>query len=886
MADRELPDFPLKLLKWFCKPAYHSDIEGDLLELFDRRVEKVGLRKAKWLLLKDVLLLFRPGIIRSFNIKPNLMFRENFKIAYRQMLKQRGYAAIKIGGFALGVAACFLIVLFIKDELSYDRHYPDVERIYRIYVDYHIDGEISGGASLPPPLTAAILDEFPEVEDAARLNSFSTLYGPGSNQFRRADQQQNTYEEGFAYADQGILDILQPPMLYGDVATALSEPNSIVITEEKANKYFPNENPLGKTIILNDKVDQPFEIRGVLADVSVKSHLQFDFYLSMAGHEFWPGEQSNWSINLYNGYLKLKPNVDAAAFEQKLEYISRHYIGPAEVEKGYYENLDAFLAGCQLRLQPINEVYLQSTVDNILDSYKHHGDIRLVWLFGIIALVVLLLASINFINLSTAKSANRAKEVGVRKVLGSARRSLINQFLTESFLYTFLALALGVLIAYWFLPFFNQMAAKTITFPRKELWVWPSLLAAAIVIGFLAGLYPAFYLSGFKPVETIKGKLAKGRNKQRIQNHLIVFQFTATIILIVSTITINRQMSFILNKDLGFDKDQILLLHGAQTLGDKIPTLKEELLNLTGVESVSVSDYLPIEEGKRSTWPTWIDGRKEIDQPINIQKWVVDHDYLKTMGVKLIAGRNFDKDMPTDGKATIINQSMAQKMNVENPIGTFLIDGRQEPSVIIGVVEDFHFESFKRKITPLRMVLENSPETISVRASSEDIHSLLPNLTSLWDQFSPNQPIHYSFLDERFAVAYDDVKRMQWIFSSFSLLAIVLACLGLFALAVFMAEQRNKEMSIRKVLGASVANIFQLLTQNFLVLILISFCIAAPLAWYLMKRWLEDYHYRVDINAGVFVFAGLIVLLIALTTISYQAIKTATVNPAEAMRKE
>ena len=491
MSNIDPPDFPLKLLKWFCKPAYHRDIEGDLLELFDRRIENVGLRKAKWLLFKDVVLLFRPGIIRSFNIKFSFMLKENLKIASRQMAKQKGLTGIKIGGLALGIAACLLIILFIKDELSYDRHYPDVERIYRIYAEYHFDGTASGGASLSPPLTTAILDEFPEVEAAARINSFVTLDGPGSNQFRRADQQQNTYEEGFAYADQSILDIFQFPMLYGDAVTALSAPNTIVITEEKANKYFPNENPLGKTIILNDNIDRPFEITGVLARVPTNSHLQFDFYLSLAGHEFWPEEQNNWTVNLYDCYLKLKPNIDAAAFEQKLEHISRNYLGPAEVGKGFYESIEAFLAAFQLRLQPVNEVYLLSAADNIFDNYEH-GDIRLVWLFGMIALFVLLLAGVNFINLSTAKSANRAKEVGVRKVLGSARRALVNQFLTESFLYTLFALISGVGIAYWFLPLFNQMAAKSMILPWKELWFLPTLFAAAILIGVLAGLYPRF----------------------------------------------------------------------------------------------------------------------------------------------------------------------------------------------------------------------------------------------------------------------------------------------------------------------------------------------------------------------------------------------------------
>lgn len=889
MGHSTPPDFPLKLLKWFCKPEYHPDIEGDLLELYDRRVGTTSLRKARWLLLKDVLLLFRPGIIRPIHlfksVKPNFMLRENLKIVRRQMLKQKGFTAIKIGGFAMGVTACLLIALFIRDELSYDQHYPDADRIFRIYADYNIEGEILGGTSFPAAMTNTILQKFPEVEAVARVTSFSTLDGPGSNQLRRADQQQNTYEEGFAYADQGILDMLQPTMLYGDVATALSSPGSIVITEEKANKYFPNEDPIGKSIILNDRVDRPFVISGVLADTPTRSHLQLDFYLSLAGHEFWPGEQSQWMSYFYDCYLKLKPNTEVAAFEKKLELISRNYFGQTMVKNGSAESVDDFIARFRLRLQPITDLYLMSTVDNIRDGYTH-GDIRMVWLFGTIAFFVLLLAAVNFINLSTAKASSRAKEVGVRKVLGSARTYLINQFLTESLLYTFFAVLLGVLAAYVLLPFFNQMAAKSITFPWGALWFLPSLLVATLVIGLLAGLYPAFYLSGFEPIETIKGKMAKGQKRQGLQNRLIVFQFTTTIILIVGTITIHRQMNFILNKDVGFDKDQIVLLQGIQTIGDKIPTLKERLQQMPEVKAVSVSDFIPVQGGKRSGYPMWVEGRKELDPSVLAQQWKVDEDYLKTMGFKLIAGRDFNRDMPTDRQSTIINRRMAQKMNLENPVGTAISYGGPEPYTIIGVVEDFHFESFKYEISPLYLVLGDSPETISIKVSSDDVSAVLPGLISIWDQFSPNQPIRYNFLDDRFAASYEDVRRTEWIFSSFSLLAIVLACLGLFALAIFMAEQRMKEMSIRKVLGASVLNIFQLLTRNFLLLIIISFGLAAPLAWYLMKRWLEDYHYRVPLTSDVFAYAGIAVALIALLTISYQALRTATVNPAEVMRKE
>lgn len=890
MGKIEPPGFPLKLLKWFCKPEYHPDIEGDLLELFDRQVEKSGLKKAKWLLLKDVLLLFRLGIIRSFKPvhKLNLydMIKENLKTAFRQMSKQKGFAAIKIGGFALGVVAFILIVLFIKDELSYDQHYPDLDRIYRIYIEYNLEENTISGASHPPPLAAAILDEFPEVESTARFNAWPDLEGPGNNNFRRADQEQNTYEEGFIYADQSLLDIFQFPFLYGEASTALSEPNTIVITEEKATKYFPNENPLGKTIILNNNTNKPFKISGVLADGAAKSHIQYNFFLSLTNHEFWPGEQGLWSVNFYDCYLKLKPNTDAIAFEKKLERIVRNHYAVTAVERGNAESIDAFSARCHLRLQPVNEVYLKTTSVGIRDNLIH-GDIRLVWFLGIIAIFILLLAAINFINLTTARSANRAKEVGLRKVLGSRRHTLVNQFLTESLLYSVLAFMIGLSTAGLLLPFFNQMTAKSIVMPWGEGWFFPSLILASLFIGLLAGIYPAFYLSSFRPMEALKGQWARGVEGRSLQNVLVVFQFTITIVLITATILINRQMSFILNKDLGFEKDQVILLEGTQTLGEKVHTLKENLLQLPEVKYVSISDFLPVKGGKRYGNLMWVENREDADQKVLVQRWRVDHDYIKTMGMQLLTGRDFNKEMPTDSQAVIVNQRLVEKMNLQDPIGMVITEGFLAPTKIIGVVEDFHFESFKEEITPLCLVLDDSnSESISVKVSSENVNALLAGLTNTWEKFLPNQPIRYNFLDARFAAAYDDIKRIGWIISCFSILAIALACLGLFALAAFMAEQRSKEMSIRKVLGASVSTIFRLLTQHFLLLILTSLGIATPLAWYFMKWWLENYNYRVDITMDIFVFAGIIVLFIALLTISYQAMKAAVRNPASVMQKE
>ncbi|MEM6317494.1 MAG: ABC transporter permease [Bacteroidota bacterium] len=879
----------LQFFRWFCHPDYAEDIEGDLHEKYEHYALSHSKRKADWLFFWSVLSLFRPSLMRPISIvkyfNHPFMLRQNLKIGYRNLLKNKGYSAIKIGGFALGIAACLLIALFIKDELSYDTHYPESDRIYRVYMEYKIDDKIGAGSSIAPPLAAVLTEEIPEIEIAGQITGFQTLDGPGSNQFRRADQQQNTYETGFAYADQGMLDIFQFPLRYGDIETAFSEPNTIVMSEDKAQKYFPNKNPIGQTVILNDNTEQPFTITGVLAGNVGKSHLPYDFYLSKTGHEFWQGEGSNWGISLYDGYVKVKQGVDIVAVEKKIASIVRNYIAPVKVQAGYYEKIEEVVDKEKIRLQAVDEVYLYSLRDGIRDRYAH-GDIRLIWLFALIAFFILLLAAINFVNLSTAKSANRAKEVGVRKVLGSVRRALIGQFLAESLLFAFFALIIGVLFAYAFLPFFNQIAAKTIVFPWKAVWFLPTLVLATLAIGIVAGLYPAFYLSSFQPIDSLKGKSTKVGKGKSFQNGLIVFQFVTAIVLIVGTLVVNRQMNFILNKDIGFVKDQIILLQGVQTLGNKIPILKEALTQLPEVKNASLSNYLPIEKSNRSTNPTWIEGQRELGQHVSAQTWRVDHDYLKTMGIKLVEGRDFDIQLPTDSQATIINQTMAKKLNVENPIGAKLETGFFPAATVIGVMEDFHFESFERKIEPLYLIIHNSPQTLSLRIGGDNISDALPVISAVWDKLSPNQPIRYAFMDNQFAAMYEDVERLGWIFSSFSILAIVIACLGLFALAAYLAEQRSKEMAIRKVLGASIANIFGLLTQTFFKLIIVALVIAIPAAYFMMQRWLQNYEYQAVLGVEIFALAAAAIVLIALFSLSYQALRAATENPIKAIKTE
>ncbi|MBK7872125.1 MAG: ABC transporter permease [Saprospiraceae bacterium] len=813
------------------------------------------------------------------------MMKSNFKIAWRNMSKQKMYSAIKIGGFALGIAACLLIALFIKDELSYDKHYKNADHIYRI-VGINKEGEYAGkGVDFPAPFAKALRADFPEIKLIGRLNP-NTLFTGGGNPVRRSDETQNNYEEGFTFADQEMLDILQIPMVYGDRAHALDEPNTIVISKRKADKYFPNENPVGKTLIFNDNKDNPVRISGVMQDFPSNSHLQFDFLFTLKGVNFYPGEQENWNASNYHTYVLLRSDTDIRQFENKMYATTfDKYIVPIFRENGMSDEAIAKQReSLRLELQPISDIHLYSAdiEDNML-----HGDIRFVWLFGAIAIFILMIACINFINLSTARSANRAKEVGLRKVVGSFRNHLINQFLTESILFSLLSFVIGIVLTWLLLPYFNQLSNKTLIFPWQEWWLVPSLVAGALVVGVLAGIYPAFYLSAFKPINVLKGNLSKGSKNSTMRSSLVVFQFTTSIILIIGTFVISRQMDFILNKKLGFEKEQVLMLQGTQTLGEQILPFKNQLLQLSEVKNVTVSDYLPIVGAgtKRNGNTFWEEGKDPQENQVSLQIWRVDHDYVKTMGMNLVDGRDFSVEMPTDSQGVIINQTLAKKLHFDNPIGKSITNGFEKYQVV-GVVEDFNFQSLREDIGGICLVIGNSASITSIKVNSNNMSEAIQNITSVWKDFAPNQPIRYTFLDESFARMYDDVQRMGRIFTSFSVFAVIVACLGLFALASFMAEQRAKEIGIRKVLGASVSNILRLLTQSFVKLVLISIIIAVPLAWYLMHKWLEDFAYRINISWDVFVLAGLTAVVIALATISFQAIRTATGNPVDALRSE
>ena len=871
------PKLAQQILRTLLREELVEDVLGDLEEKFHKTGRRSALR-AKVNYWFQAINYLRPFALRrgQVDIKTNGMLNNNLKIGWRQMRRQKMYSAIKIGGFALGIAASLLITLYIKDELSFDTQPKAADRIYRIYETYTEGDKIYKWTWFQAPFAKVVKQTCPEVELVGRYNP-SELFGVGSAQIRREDQPDNNYEEGITYFDQELLELLEIPLIYGDIKTCLDERNEVVITRRKAEKYWPGENPVGKLIIYNNETETPIKIGGVIENFPTNSTLQFDWLVSMANREMWKGEQDAWYATNYPTYVRLREGADPNEMIPKLMKIAETYIASDRPKD--------FLAHAGFGLQPLKDIHLKSSVEYIGSPITNAGDMRFIWLFGAVAIFIVLIACVNFINLSTAKSASRAKEVGLRKTVGSYRSYLIGQFLVESLIFSALSFVIGILLAWVILPSFNELAGKAIAFPWTQFWFAPSMIVAMIIVGLLAGIYPSFYLSSFKPAEVLKGSFARSNKNSFTRSALVVFQFTTSVVLIIATVVIYRQMNHILNAKLGYEKDQVLILKGTNILGKQMDAFRDELLGMTAVKAVTISDYLPIRGTKRNGNGFRVEGTEDKDKRnTSGQFWQVDEGYAATLGLKVVDGRFFEKRMASDSDAIVINQKMAKELGLTNPIGARIVNYR--PWNIIGVVEDFYFESLRGGIEPMAMVLNGSTNTISVKLGTTDMTLTMSKIEDLWRKFSPHQPIRTAFLDESFARMYDDVQRMGQIFTCFAVFAIVVACLGLFALSAFMVEQRGKEISIRLVLGASVRSIFQLLTVNFVKLVLISIVLAAPISEYMMKQWLSGFDSKTKVGVDVYLLAGLIALFIAVGTISYQAIRAGLINPVNNLRSE
>lgn len=876
--EQQPPQWMRRFFNWFCNDHLSEAVLGDLVELYRRRLHTMSRRRANWLFFWNVIQFLQPFAIRKRSSTRHsnhlAMFKNYIVVAWRVMARQRMYSAINLGGFALGIAICIIITLYIRNETRYDTSFPP--DVYRVYASYSMAGD--KGTPLPAPFANNVRDELPEAVNVGRLVDFN-WFNAGSNLFRRDEQVDNVYEEGFAYADPQLIEMLDIPIIDGDGGNPLRKPRSILISERMARKYFPHESPVGRIVILNDQDSVPYTIGGVMANIRDNTHLHFDFLITLADVEFWPGEQTSWCCWNYTTYVQLRPGTDPVAFGEKMNIIRDKYF-ITYLNENNEPGADNVRKYFHFHVQPAQDVYLKSAG---IHGNVAQGDIRYVRLLGGIALFILLLACVNFINLATARSANRAKEVGLRKVVGSVRGLLVRQFLAESVLFSLLSHGVALLIVTVLLPYFNRLIGLSLAMPWQAWWFLPSLLASSVLIGVMAGAYPSFFLSSFKPIDVIKGKLSRGMRSSAMRGTLVVFQFTVSVVLLIATFVVHRQMDFILNSKVGFDREQVIMIEGANTMVSQ-QEFKQELMTLAGVQHVTISSYLPVAGTIRDQNGFWIDGKQNEVEAVGAQRWYVDEDYLDALGIRLLDGRNFDPKAASDSQAIIINQAMARELGLKNPIGARIRNWI--PYTVIGVIEDFHFESMKGKIRPLSLVYGTSGDIVSVKVNTGNMKQMVERITDMWDRFMPNQPIRYTFMDESYARMYADVERTGRIFTVFSVLAIVVACLGLFALSAFLVEQRGKEMSIRLVLGAPVSNIFRLLTQNFIFLVMIALAIGAPIGWYAMKWWLQDYEYRINIGWDIFAIAGALAVLIAVLTVCYQSLKVATSSPAERLRSD
>jgi len=802
------------------------------------------------------------------------MLKNYIKTAFRSLLKNKGFTAINVLGLALGLATCLLIVFYVVDELSYDRYNTKADQIYRINSDMKYGGNSSSFAITPAPLAAAVASSFPEVEKTARMIQASNI------QFKKGAE--NIPESKSIYADNSIFNIFTLPMVDGSPKNALTNPRSIVISERAALKYFGKTNVAGQYLTLvSGHVN--YKITGVIRNIPEQSHFNFDYFLSRSPEDM-KGD-NDWNSFDFNTYLLLKKGTDKKAFEVKLNTLLRQHFGIAN-----YEKLSKGGNYVRLNLTPLTDIHLHS---NRLYELGTNNSIQYVYIFSAIALFVLLIACINFMNLSTARSANRAREVGIRKVLGSSQKLLIWQFLCESILVTFISAVLAALAAWALLPLFNQLSGKELAISLQTLaWLIPTLLAIVMVVGILAGSYPAFYLSAFQPISVLKGKISTGFKSSVLRNFLVVFQFSISIFLIIGTLVIYNQLHYIRKKDLGFDRNQVLVVKNVQVL-ENPKTFKQQVKQLSGAEYASLSGFLPTGTVRAPNY-VFKDKAGTGKNALYTEVWNVDEDYLKTMGMKVAKGRNFSAQMTSDSTGMVINETAARMLGYYNdPLNKTLFfpqteNGKTEVKEyhVLGVLKDFNFSSLRDNITPVVMMLVNDNNAMSVRTNDKNMTSFVTKVQNVWNKLSPNQQFEYSFVDQDFDAAYKSETRTGSLFLSFTVLAILIACLGLFSLAAYAAEQRTKEIGIRKVLGASVTTITAMLSKDFIKLVGISIIIATPLAWFAMHQWLQGFAYRQNIQWWVIASAGLGSLIIAFITISFQSIKAALANPVDSLRSE
>ena len=818
------------------------------------------------------------------------MIRTYFKIAWNNLRKNKVFSFINIFGLAAGLACCMLITLYIRNEVSYDKYHKHAADIYQLGTNFIREGKETKMSGTPAPVAQAMQFEYPEIEQTTRLlalfNEDKTLL-----QYNEKNAAPQSFYETKGYiADSSFFRVFTYDFLEGNPATALNEPRTVVLSEEIARKIFGNQPALNKLLHISSGTngDYDFMVTGVFRPVSKPSHIDARFFLSFKGGEI---EQlanrmaTNFANNnMFFTYLQLKPGTDVAALQAKFPAFIDKYAGKDLKAQGFYK---------KQFLTKLTDIHLYSGMNQ---NVTPPGSVTYLYILTSIALFTLLIACINFMNLSTARSSKRSAEVGIRKVLGAEKSALVRQFLGESVFMSLIAFVFAFALVWFLLPAFNKLAGKelSLSFSQNTITI-AAFLVLSVITGIVAGIYPAFYLSSFRPVKVLKGRFSNSLAAVSLRKGLVVFQFVISVALIISSVVIASQMRYLRSADLGFDKDQqVVIPLRSATAKQMYPSLKNELAKLPGVTNVGASLFNPGVFNPSDNL-LYKEGQTMNDAKRTRMNWV-DAGYLQTLNIKPVAGRLFSEAFPADTSfRMVLNETAIRDIgfpSAQDAVGKkvyFDYQGQQYGFEIVGVVKDFHFEDLHLPITPYGYQLNSNLDNFNymlVHTRSADMKALLSSIGAGWHRLNPNEPFEYNFLDEEFQKNYQAEDRLAGIVGYFTMIAILICCLGLFGLAAFSAEQRVKEIGVRKVLGASVSGIVGLLSKDFLKLVFVAIVIASPLAWYIMNKWLQDFAYRVDISWWVFVVAGIGAVLIAFITIGFQAIRAATVNPVKSLRTE
>ncbi|WP_232541204.1 ABC transporter permease [Spirosoma endbachense] len=878
------PRWAQQLLKRITAPHLREEIQGDMDELFQMRGQRYGYAKARLLYVVDLLLLLHPRLWRrqaapqvkarysKFTDVPKSflhpdMIRSYLTIAFRNLVKNKSYSAINIGGLAVGMAVAMLIGLWITDEVSANKHYKNYETLYQVKMNQTFDGRRGTQDAIPFPLGDELKAKYPDFKATAMCDW-------GSNRSLVVGNQK--FLKDGHYIGQDAIDMFSLQVLNGD-KNPLKEPYSIVLTDETAQALFGDKDPIGKTVRMDNTVD--LKVTAVVAKQPENAGLQFDYlvpwHLQAAQRaDYIKRAEANWADNSYQVFVQLKDGITPEKTNAKIKDIVLSHLNDEVTQKSTKP---------EVFIYPMSKWRLYSEFS---EGKNTGGFIKYVRLFGIFGLFILVIACINFMNLSTARSEKRAKEVGVRKAIGSGREQLIGQFLSESLLIALMALVLALGLVFIVLPYFNTLTEKQLVLQIGNPVFWGILLIFTLFTGLLAGSYPALYLSSFNPVKILKGGVHVGKNASLPRKILVVIQFTFSIVLMIGTIIIYQQIQHGKNRPVGFNNKGLISVNSSHDLIKHFEPLRAELLASGMVSSICKTNSPPTQIWSSNNGWEW-KGSTPNDKSVGFKTIATSYDYTKTIGIKLKEGRDFSRDFSTDSIGVLLNEAAVKRMGLKHPVGE-LVKWNGSDRIVVGVLPDIMMESPYRAVSPLTVIFEKDwVGTISVRinpnvASSEAIKRITP----IFDKYNPGFPFDYKFADTEYTKKFNYEELIGNLSAIVSLLAIFISCLGLFGLASFMAEQRTKEIGIRKVLGASVTNLWGLLSRDFVQLVIVSCLIASPIAWYAMNQWLESYTYKITIGIGVFLVVLILALAITLLTISYQAIKAALLNPVKSLKSE